>query len=84
MAFTKEQEAEGRRIARERLSNGPLYYTGQWAGASRKEHTEKTLWPYCVPADQPLNGVIEFHHLADGTISRHPLVNGRISRQKET
>ena len=52
MVFTKEQENEGRRIARDRLSNGPLYYTGQWAGAPRQEHTEETLWPYCVPIDQ--------------------------------
>lgn len=57
MTFTAEQEAEGRGMARERLARGSIYWnpTGCHGSAfdpSRTiEHTEDTLWPYCVPVD---------------------------------
>jgi len=54
MTFTKEQETEGRRRARERLANGPVYYNRRAQTnepAELIEHTEDTLWPYCIPAE---------------------------------
>jgi hypothetical protein len=51
MAWTKEQEEEGRRRAREALAKGKLYYSGQSLDSPRHEHTEDTLWPYYVPRE---------------------------------
>lgn len=51
MAWTKEQEQEGRRLAKEALVREKLYYSGQSLDNPRHEHTEDTLWPYYVPRD---------------------------------